>query len=77
MRLFLGVIAVLLCLGASCPQEQTGVCTPTEGRCADNQAQVCDSRGRWQVITDCAAVGGDRPFVCERQDTGEFACVPE
>ena len=76
MRLFVAIIAMFILVGASCPQEQTGVCAPTEGRCADNRAEVCDALGRWQLVTNCAEVGGDRPFVCERQDTGEFACVP-
>jgi len=78
MRIFLAIIMSFVLLGASCPQEQTGVCTPTEGRCADNQAQVCDSQGRWQVITDCSEVGGtDRTFTCQRVDTGEHTCLPE
>jgi hypothetical protein len=76
MRLFVAIIVSFVFLGASCPQDQTGVCTPTEGRCADNRAEVCDAQGRWQLVTDCADVGGDRPFVCEHHDTGEYACVP-
>jgi len=53
-------------------------CAPEATRCHENEAQVCDSRGRWGSFLDCnelANAAGER-FVCVEQD-GDSTCRPE
>ena len=53
----------------ACP---TTVCQSLETRCAEDVAQVCDARGRWQDVLYCDDV---RPgtWECGEED-GEHSC---
>ena len=71
MKYVIVIFASLVLSG--CP---AAVCTHLETRCADDVAQLCDSRGRWQEVANCAEVEGDFPFVCRQDHEGDHVCLP-
>jgi len=54
----------------ACP---AAVCEHLQTRCADDVAQVCDSRGRWQNVMDCSGVETGA-WECGVDD-GEHTCI--
>lgn len=68
-----GLLSVAL---MACPPA-AGVCIHLQTQCATDVAQVCDTHGQWETITDCAEVEGDSPFTCQEDDEGDHVCLPE
>ncbi len=64
MKRFLPLFFLL----AGCP---TPVCSTLASRCNGPRAELCDSRGQWQLVADCAEAGA----VCESVGE-EVACAP-
>jgi RES domain-containing protein len=70
------ILMVAVALGIStlaCPPAAV-VCNQLETRCADDVVQLCDARGRWQDVMDCADMtpdewhcGSDGGATCIRQ----------
>lgn len=77
MRVLALTLAVLL---GGCPPS-AAVCPLRATRCADDVVEVCDARGRWQTVADCADVarssGGEWSCSTTREDGREInACLP-
>jgi hypothetical protein len=62
-------LLLVLPLLSGCP---TPVCSTLAARCNGPRAELCDSRGQWQLVADCAEAGA----VCESVGE-EVACAPE
>ena len=65
--------AVALALLACPPTTaSTPPCTALDTRCVGHSVQLCDSRGRWQTLTDCRRVeGGSGDWRCIEVSTGD------
>ena len=59
----------------ACPSG-AALCQHLETRCAEDVSQLCDARGRWEVVADCASVEGDHPFTCRQDEDGDHVCLP-
>ena len=73
MRIFLLAFAL-----AGCPAP---VCPTTATRCASERVEVCDARGQWRPVSDCAEVARSSGGEWARGTTGEDgreinACLP-
>jgi hypothetical protein len=76
---WLVMLSGFLSMVTACPPA-AATCTHLQTQCAANAAQVCDTHGQWETITDCAAVEGDSPFTCQvdPEDAEAIpACLPE
>jgi len=72
MRYLLIFALVLTACPAGAP-----LCQHLQTRCAEDVAQICDARGRWEVVADCGDVEGDFPFVCRVDGDGDHVCLPD
>jgi hypothetical protein len=73
-RIFLLALAFAL---AGCPAP---VCPTTATRCTSERVEVCDARGQWRPVSDCAEVarssGGEWTCGTTREDGREInACL--
>lgn len=69
-------VVALILLGCPAP---AAVCTHLETRCADNVAQLCDTRGQWQDVVDCEGVASPTQlrWSCVEDDEGDHVCLPD
>ncbi len=67
------VIAALGVSTASCPPAAV-VCAQQETRCAEDVVQLCDARGRWQDVMDCAEM---TPVEWHCGQDGGATCIQE
>lgn len=65
MRVLL--LGVALAVLTGCP---AAVCTQLQTRCSGEVAQVCDARGRWQNVMDCAATEPGEWYCAEDDEEG-------
>ena len=53
------------------------VCQVAATRCAGQRAEVCDGRGQWSLVGDCAEAGAVCAEVADEYHGAGHACVPE
>jgi hypothetical protein len=51
-------------------------CTQGELRCQGSRAEMCSSKGVWELFANCEDIDGDEPWACCSGDAGE-SCYPQ
>jgi hypothetical protein len=74
MRYIIAILLTLTLFLTGCAE-----CTKLATRCLDNQAQLCNTRGKWEVVMDCTKLkrkAVDPDWVCRTMQDGMCTCMP-